>query len=167
MRGRKSKSKASSDESSLQEESLHVSDILGNNKNGDTTKGTSSSHSRNKAASTSTATKAMYRLNRSMGDIAFKASDLGSLLAQQKELKRRTGNASVVAELVVEEEPPQLPQPDDIFGLYSWTTSRQERHKIQHERNLLNSTLRQGSFQKAFELHVGQSTTTTTTTTTS
>lgn len=102
----------------------------------------------------------MERLNRSMGDIAFKASDLGSLLAQQKELKRRTGGggASVVSELVVEDEPP--PQ-EDIFSMYSWTTSRQVRHKVHQERKLLNSTLRQGSFQKAFELYVGHQSATT------
>lgn len=137
MRGRKPKSRSSSGSSdeSLQEESLHVSDILGSTKNGKQQGGT---------------TKNTERLNRSMGDMAFKASDLGSLLAQQKEFKRRGGGASVVSELLMDEEPQ-----DDIFSNYSWTTSRQVRHKIQEERKLLNETLRQGAFQKAFQLYVG------------
>jgi len=141
MRGRKPKSRSSSGSSddSIEDQSLHVSDILGTNNNG------------NAGGSTK---KSMERLNRSMGDIAFKASDLGSLLAQQKEFKRRSGGASVVSELLVDEE-----QQDDIFSTYSWTTSRQLRHKVQEERKLLNETLRQGTFEKAFQMFVGVSTT--------
>ncbi len=120
----------------MEDESLHVSDIIGTTK------------TKNGSKEVTTTTK--ERLNRSMGDIAFKASDLGSLLAQQKEFKRRGGGASVVSELLIEEE-----QQDDIFSDYSWTTSRQVRSKVQEERKLLNDTLRQGTFQKAFDMFVG------------
>jgi hypothetical protein len=95
-------------------------------------------------------------MNKSMGDLAFKPSDLGSLLAQQKEMKRRLG-ASVVSDLLCGSNTEEEQTQDDIFSKYSWTTSRQDRSKIQRERTLLNETLRQGIFLKVFESYVTKS----------
>ena len=146
MRGRKQSSKGqqrsssgSSSEGSLEDDSLHVSDLHGGGKQN--------------GSSSRTNEKPLSRMNKSMGDIPFKASDLGSLLAQQKEIKRR-GGASVVSEFVDgDTDEPQ----DDIFSKYTWTTSRQDRSKVQVERKLLNETLRQGTFLKVFESYITKS----------
>jgi hypothetical protein len=99
------------------------------------------------------------RLGRSMGDIpAFKASDLGSLLAQQKEQKRlsretgASGDGGGASVLVADEGVDD--NQEDIFSYYSWSTSRQARNKIQKERKLLSDALRQGAFLAAYESFV-------------
>lgn len=129
----------------LGEGSLHVADLLSGGKGSSNKKKTND--------------RGNGRLNRSMGDIAFKASDLGSLLAQQKELKRRgggLGGASMTSVSLIGPDEEQTPVDDDIFTTYSWSSSRQPRAKVLVERKLLCETLRQGTFLAAYEAYVGK-----------
>jgi hypothetical protein len=119
----------------LDRTSIHVSDLLA---------GGGSDNEDKKQSSRSRLAKSMSQIPTS------KASDLGSILAQQKaqKLLSRSSMSSIDCDEELEDTQ------EDIFSFYSWSTSRQPRNKIKKERKRLNDSIRHGALLAAYESFV-------------